>query len=150
MQGQVAQMTDLLLFFCRICILGLAFLIAFVTQMQAAFTRNFHYEMKEDLPVWFDWVLIVTGESNAHTCLTAILLRHAMSYSSSLKCAKLMSSTDQQTKNCWSQVSVSRTVDAELRHMLHCHCHFCCDCSGWLQATLGFWAGLECFCLLQS
>lgn len=44
-----------------ICILGLAFLIAFVTQMQAAFTRNFHYEMKEDLPVWFDWVLIVTG-----------------------------------------------------------------------------------------
>lgn len=44
-----------------ICILGLAFLIAFVTQMQAAFTRNFHYEMKEDLPVWFDWILIVTG-----------------------------------------------------------------------------------------
>ncbi|DBB00742.1 hypothetical protein WJX77_001794 [Trebouxia sp. C0004] len=44
-----------------ICIMGLAFLIAFVTQMQAAFTRNFHYEMKEDLPVWFAWSLIVTG-----------------------------------------------------------------------------------------
>jgi len=56
----------------------LAFLIAFVTQMQAAFTRNFHYEMKEDLPVWFDWVLIVTGESDTHTCLTAILPRLAM------------------------------------------------------------------------
>ncbi len=66
-QGQVPWIGDLLLFFCRICILGLAFLIAFVTQMQAAFTRNFHYEMKEDLPVWFDWVLIVTGESKAHT-----------------------------------------------------------------------------------
>ena len=78
LQGQMAQMTDLLLFFCRICILGLAFLIAFVTQMQAAFTRNFHYEMKEDLPVWFDWVLIVTGESDTHTCLTAILPRLAM------------------------------------------------------------------------
>lgn len=83
-------MTDLLLFFCRICILGLAFLIAFVTQMQAAFTRNFHYEMKEDLPVWFDWILIVTGVSNAHTCLIAMLLRHAMSHSSSLECAKLI------------------------------------------------------------
>ena len=71
-------MTDLLLFFCRICTLGLAFLIAFVTQMQAAFTRNFHYEMKEDLPVWFDWVLIVTGEPNAHTCLITVLLRLAM------------------------------------------------------------------------
>ncbi len=78
MQGQVAWMTNLLLSFCRICILGLAFLIAFVTQMQAAFTRNFHYEMKEDLPVRFDWILIVTGESNTHTCLTAMLLRLAM------------------------------------------------------------------------
>ena len=46
---------------CRLTVLGLAFLIATFTQLQAAFTRNFHYEMKDDLPVWFDWVLIVTG-----------------------------------------------------------------------------------------
>lgn len=46
---------------CRIAILGIAFLIATITQLQAAFTRNFHYEMKENLPTWFTWVLIVTG-----------------------------------------------------------------------------------------
>lgn len=44
-----------------IAILGLAFLIAFVTQMQAALTRNFHYEMKENLPTWFSWILVITG-----------------------------------------------------------------------------------------
>jgi len=76
--ARIDGVTDHLLSYCRICIMGLAFLIAFVTQMQAAFTRNFHYEMKEDLPVWFDWVLIVTGEPNAHTCLTTMLLRLAI------------------------------------------------------------------------
>lgn len=46
---------------CRIAIFGLAFLIATITQLQAAFTRNFHYDMKDDLPSWFMWVLIVSG-----------------------------------------------------------------------------------------
>lgn len=46
---------------CRIAILGIAFLIAFITQMQAALTRNFHYEMKDSLPTWFSWILIITG-----------------------------------------------------------------------------------------
>ncbi|DBB00740.1 TPA: hypothetical protein ACH3X1_000673 [Trebouxia sp. C0004] len=44
-----------------IAIFGLAFLIATITQLQAAFTRNFHYDMKDDLPRWFMWVLVVTG-----------------------------------------------------------------------------------------
>lgn len=44
-----------------IAVLGLAFIIATITQLQAAFTRNFHYEMKPDVPVWFSWILIVTG-----------------------------------------------------------------------------------------
>lgn len=64
---------------CRIAVLGLAFIIATFTQLQAAFTRNFHYEMKSDLPVWFSWILIVTGELASalhrccapHTCLYA-------------------------------------------------------------------------------
>ena len=46
---------------CSIAIFGLAFLIATITQLQAAFTRNFHYDMKDDLPNWFMWVLVVTG-----------------------------------------------------------------------------------------
>ncbi|KAL3162117.1 hypothetical protein ABBQ32_009829 [Trebouxia sp. C0010 RCD-2024] len=44
-----------------IAVLGIAFLIATIIQLQAAFTRNFHYEMKEDLPTCFTWLLIVTG-----------------------------------------------------------------------------------------
>lgn len=47
---------------CRIAVLGFAFIIATFTQLQAAFTRNFHYEMKPDLPAWFSWIVIVTGE----------------------------------------------------------------------------------------
>ena len=47
--------------YCRIAVFGLAFLIATITQLQAAFTRNFHYDMKDDLPRWFMWVLVVTG-----------------------------------------------------------------------------------------
>ena len=46
---------------CRIAIFGLAFLIATITQLQAAFTRNFHYDMKDDLPRWFMWILVVIG-----------------------------------------------------------------------------------------
>lgn len=46
---------------CRIAIFGLAFLIATITQLQAAFTRNFHYDMKDDLPNWLMWLVIVTG-----------------------------------------------------------------------------------------
>lgn len=45
---------------------GLAFLIATFTQLQAAFTRNFHYDMKDDLPRWFMWVLVVTGMLHMH------------------------------------------------------------------------------------
>ncbi|DBA78497.1 TPA: hypothetical protein ACH3X2_007985 [Trebouxia sp. C0005] len=44
-----------------IAVFGLAFLIATITQLQAALTRNFHYDMKDDLPRWFMWVLVVTG-----------------------------------------------------------------------------------------
>lgn len=54
-------MSDISQVCCRIAILGIAFLIATITQLQAAFTHNFHYEMKEDLPTWFTWILIVTG-----------------------------------------------------------------------------------------
>ena len=57
---------------CRIAILGIAFLIATITQLQAAFTRNFHYEMKEDLPTWFTWVLIVTGYPLYPSCKVAV------------------------------------------------------------------------------
>lgn len=53
---------------CRISVLGIAFLIATITQLQAAFTRNFHYEMKENLPTWFTWVLIVTGSTLSPSC----------------------------------------------------------------------------------
>lgn len=52
---------SLAIFFCRIAIFGLAFLIATITQLQAAFTRNFHYDMKDDLPKWLMWLVIVTG-----------------------------------------------------------------------------------------
>ena len=48
---------------CRIAIFGLAFVIATITQLQAALTRNFHYDMKDDLPTWFMWVLVVSGDS---------------------------------------------------------------------------------------
>ena len=47
---------------CRIAIFGLAFLIATITQLQAAFTRNFHYDMKDDLPTWLMWLVIVAGD----------------------------------------------------------------------------------------
>lgn len=69
---------DLLLLHCRISILGLAFLVAFMTQLQAAFTRNFHYEMKDNLPVWFDWILIVTGGSSCLIWQEGLWLRHGM------------------------------------------------------------------------
>lgn len=70
--------TDLLLLHCRISILGLAFLVAFVTQLQAAFTRNFHYEMKDNLPVWFNWILIVTGGCSCLIWQEGPWLRHGM------------------------------------------------------------------------
>ena len=54
---------------CRIAIFGLAFLIATITQLQAAFTRNFHYDMKDDLPTWFMWILIVAGRLFTQFCI---------------------------------------------------------------------------------
>jgi len=53
---------------CRIAVFGLAFLIAAFTQLQAAFTRNFHYDMKDDLPTWFMWILVVTGNATLTFC----------------------------------------------------------------------------------
>ncbi|KAL3162116.1 hypothetical protein ABBQ32_009828 [Trebouxia sp. C0010 RCD-2024] len=44
-----------------LAVFGLAFLIATITQLQAALTRNFHYDMKDDLPKWLMWTVIVTG-----------------------------------------------------------------------------------------
>ncbi|KAL3147402.1 hypothetical protein ABBQ38_014468 [Trebouxia sp. C0009 RCD-2024] len=44
-----------------LAVFGLAFLIATITQLQAALTRNFHYDMKDDLPNWLMWTVIVTG-----------------------------------------------------------------------------------------
>ena len=47
---------------CRLAIFGIAFLIAFICQLENTFTRKFHYEMKDHLPKWLIWFVIVTGE----------------------------------------------------------------------------------------
>ena len=47
---------------CRLAVFGIAFLIAFACQLENTFTRKFHYEMKDNLPKWLIWFVIVTGE----------------------------------------------------------------------------------------
>eukprot|EP00891_Asterochloris_glomerata_P000569 jgi/Astpho2/569/Aster-04424 len=44
-----------------LAVFGIAFLIAFICQVENTFTRKFHYEMKDHLPKWLIWFVIVTG-----------------------------------------------------------------------------------------
>ena len=94
--------------YCRIAIFGLAFLIATITQLQAAFTRNFHYDMKDDLPRWFMWVLVVTGRAPLQCHFRPILHN------------KLR--TDLYTASCACEGATTMSTLKQLVRLPSCHC----------------------------
>lgn len=93
---------------CRIAIFGLAFLIATITQLQAAFTRNFHYDMKDDLPRWFMWILVVTGRLPPQCCFQLVMYN--------------LSQTDLSTASCVCEGATTMSAFKQFVQSPSCHC----------------------------